>query len=88
MRITSIELSSRYKRSFRRLHPRIQRKAVLKIKIFEANAFDPRLRTHPLFGKEKECWVFWIDYYYRIKFIFLDNDEVLFLDIGTHGIYT
>jgi mRNA-degrading endonuclease YafQ of YafQ-DinJ toxin-antitoxin module len=87
MKITSIELSSRYKKSFRRLHHRIQRKAILKIKIFRENPFNPQLRTHPLSGKEKECWAFWIDYYYRIKFIFLDSDEILFLDIGTHDIY-
>jgi len=87
MKITSIELSSRYKKSFRRLHPRIQRKAILKIKVFRENPFNPQLRTHPLSGKEKECWAFWVDYRYRIKFIFLSDEEVLFLDIGLHDIY-
>jgi mRNA-degrading endonuclease YafQ of YafQ-DinJ toxin-antitoxin module len=87
MKIIDIELSSRYKKSFRRLHPRIQRKAILKTKIFRENPFSPQLRTHPLSGKERECWAIWIDYHYRLKFIFLDDDEVLFLDIGTHDIY-
>ena len=56
--------------------------------LFRANPFDPILRTHKLHGKEKEAWAFWIDYTYRIKFIFLNDDVALFLDIGTHEIYT
>lgn len=87
MKITRVEVTSRFKKSFRRLHPRIQRKAISKIKIFKENPFNPQLKTHPLFGKEKECWAFWVDYHYRIKFIFLDGNEVLFLDIGPHDIY-
>ena len=87
MTITKIEVSSRYKKSFRRLLLRVQKKAIKKINIFRENPFNPRLKTHPLSGKEKECWVFWIDYTYRIKFVFLSDKEVLFLDIGTHDIY-
>jgi mRNA-degrading endonuclease YafQ of YafQ-DinJ toxin-antitoxin module len=87
MKIIRIEVSSRFKKSFRKLHPKIQRKAISKIKLFKENPFDPRLRTHSLSGKEKECWAFWIDYRYRIKFIFLNGNEVLFLDVGTHDIY-
>ena len=44
-------------------------------------------RTHKLSGKEKEVWAFWVNFRYRIKFLFLNNGEVLFLDIGTHDIY-
>jgi len=87
MEITRIEVSSRFKKSFRRLPPKIQRKTISRIKLFKENPFDSQLRTHPLSGKEKECWSFWIDYRYRLKFIFLNGDEVLFLDIGTHDIY-
>ncbi len=87
MKITSIELSSRYKKSFRKISSRIQRKAILRIRTFRENPFNPCLKTHPLSGKEKECWAFWTDFHYRIKFIFLTDKEVLFLDIGTHDIY-
>ncbi len=55
--------------------------------IFKENAFDSRLNTHKLHGKEKDCWAFWVNYSYRIKFIFLSDDKVLFLDIGAHEIY-
>ncbi|MDO8094858.1 MAG: hypothetical protein Q6360_15370, partial [Candidatus Brocadiales bacterium] len=55
--------------------------------IFRNNPFDKRLKTHKLSGKERESWAFWVDYSYRIKFIFLTKNEVLFLDIGTHDFY-
>jgi len=55
--------------------------------IFRKNPFDKRLKTHKLSGKEKEAWAFRVDYSYRIKFIFLTKNEVLFLDIGTHDFY-
>jgi mRNA-degrading endonuclease YafQ of YafQ-DinJ toxin-antitoxin module len=87
MKIIRVEVSSRFKKSFMRLPPKIQRKAISKIKLFKENPFDSRLRIHSLSGKEKECWAFWIDYRYRIKFIFLNGNEVLFLDVGTHDIY-
>jgi mRNA-degrading endonuclease YafQ of YafQ-DinJ toxin-antitoxin module len=59
----------------------------LKIKIFRENPFNPQLKTHSLSGKEKDCWAFWVDYHYRIKFVFLNNAETLFLDVGLHDIY-
>ncbi|MEK7542625.1 MAG: hypothetical protein AAB524_02910 [Patescibacteria group bacterium] len=55
--------------------------------VFREDPFDVRLRTHKLSGKEAGVWAFWVNNSYRIKFIFLPNREVLFLDIGTHKIY-
>jgi mRNA-degrading endonuclease YafQ of YafQ-DinJ toxin-antitoxin module len=85
--IKRIKISSRYKKSFRVLDPKIQEKAIEKINIFRENPFDSRLKTHKLHGKDRDCWAFWIDYKFRIKFIFLSDNEVLFLDIGPHNIY-
>jgi mRNA-degrading endonuclease YafQ of YafQ-DinJ toxin-antitoxin module len=85
--IKRIKISSRYKKSFRVLDPKIQEKAIEKINIFRENPFDSRLKTHKLHGKDRDCWAFWIDYKYRIKFTFLSDNEVLFLDIGAHDIY-
>jgi len=85
--IKRIKLSSRYKKSFRVLDPQIQEKAIEKINIFRENPFDSRLKTHKLHGKDRDCWAFWIDYKFRIKFTFLSDNEVLFLDIGAHNIY-
>ncbi len=87
MQITKIEVCPRYKKSFRNLSLEIQKRAIEKINIFRNNPFDPQLRTHPLSGEHKECWAFWINYTYRIEFIFLSDKEVLFLNVGTHDIY-
>lgn len=82
-----IHLSSKFEKNYQKLPKRIKEKAKEKESIFRRNAFDPRLRIHKLSGKDKECWAFWINRSYRIKFIFLPNREVLFLDIGLHDIY-
>lgn len=88
--ITEIELSTCFRKSFRRLHSRIQEKAIERTNIFRQNPFDSRLETHPLSGKLEKCWAFSVDKKYRIKFTFLKEEKVLkvlFLDIGTHDIY-
>lgn len=74
-------------KSLKKLPLKIINQAEEKETIFRNNPFDLTLKTHKLSGKEKEIWAFWINYTYRIKFIFLSDKEVLFLDIGTHEVY-
>jgi len=66
---------------------RLEEKQRKKELIFRNNPLDIRLKTHKLSGIYKNCWAFWIDDCYCIKFVFLSRREVLFLDIGTHDIY-
>ena len=54
-------------------------------KLFRENPFTPQLKTHKLHGRDKEVWAFSVSYRHRIKFIFLKEDSVLFLDVGTHN---
>jgi len=82
-----IELSLRFKKSFRKLHPRIQKKAIEKSAIFKNDPFDPKLEIHKLHGDKKEEWAFSLDYSYRISLIFLKDNSVVFTDVGTHDIY-
>lgn len=84
MRIT---VSPRFEKNYKSLPKRIKEKAKEQEFLFRKNPFDPRLKTHRLTGREKEAWTFSINYSYRIKFIFLTEDEALFLDVGTHEIY-
>lgn len=86
-KIKGIKYSTKFLKRLSRLPEGIVKKAKERERIFRENAFDPRLRTHKLHGKEKEMWAFWIDYTYRIKFIFLNEEEILFLDVGTHDMY-
>ena len=48
------------------------------------NPYDPRLNTHKLHGKDKDCWAYAIDQQYRIKFLFRDDGNVLYIKAGTH----
>lgn len=80
-----VKLSSRFKKSFRKLHPRIQEKAIEKMRIFEeSKSFDSHLNAHKLHGKQKAEWAYSVDRSYRISFIFLNGSKVLYLNIGTH----
>jgi addiction module RelE/StbE family toxin len=76
--------SPKFKRSYKKLPKRIKIKAEKQEKIFRNKAFDPCLHTHKLHGKEKEYWAYSVDKRYRIIFVFLNNNRVLYLDIGTH----
>lgn len=87
MIIKEIETSSFFEKRYKKLPEKIKAKAKEREKIFRDNPFHLILKTHKLSGKEKEAWAFWINYSYRIKFIFTDNNSVLFLDIGAHDIY-
>lgn len=87
MKIKNIFTHPKFDKSYKKLRKEVKDRAKEKEEIFRKNPFDPKLKTHKLHGKEKEHWAFWVDYNYRIKFIFLLDEEVLFLDVGTHGIY-
>ena len=87
MIIKEIKTSPVFEKQYKKLPIKVKELAREKEKIFRVNPFDKQLRTHKLHGKEKELLAFWINFHYRIKFIFLDSETVLFLEIGTHGIY-
>ena len=80
-----IRVSSHFERRYRKLPQEIKERAKAREKIFVANVFDARVGTHKLNGKDEGKWAYSVDYEYRIKFIFLNNnDVVLYLDFGTH----
>ena len=83
----AIETKPRFDRHYRKLSKRLKEAAKEKEPLFRENPFHPSLRTHKLQGKEKGALAFWINYHYRIKFIFLSDSRVLFLDIGQHDFY-
>lgn len=81
-----VNVSSRFQKSFGKLHPVIQEKAIVRMKIFEENnGRDARLGVHKLHGKKKEEWAYSVDRSYRITFLFLESNRVLYTDIGTHN---
>ena len=85
--IDNLEYSRRFLRKLSRLPKRIVSEAQKKERLFKAKPFHSSLRTHKLHGKDQGAWAFWIDYRYRVKFIFVSQNSVLFLDVGLHNIY-
>ena len=53
--------------------------------LFQADPFDPRLKTHRLSGQLDGLWSFSIDYDARVVFSLVTGERALFLDIGTHA---
>ncbi len=51
---------------------------------FSENPSDPQLRTHKLTGKLDGLWAFSVSYDYRVVFRFMNKEEVLLIDIGSH----
>ncbi|HEY4514543.1 MAG TPA: type II toxin-antitoxin system mRNA interferase toxin, RelE/StbE family [Candidatus Paceibacterota bacterium] len=79
-----IEYSAKFLRKLKKLPFTLQQLAVEREIIFKSSIFDPRLETHKLHGKDRDHWAYSINYKYRIKFIFLSDGNVLYLDVGTH----
>lgn len=87
MEIKIIKVSKKFEKQYKHIPKNIKNQAKEKESVFRKNPFDKILNTHKLHGKEKDIWSFNINYSYRIKFIFLSDEEVLFLEMGTHKIY-
>ena len=76
---------------FRRIYKKTVRSdAILKprfwkaMELFSRTPFHPKLRTHKLTGKLEGLWAFSVTYDHRVIFKFLNKDEVLLVDIGSH----
>ena len=82
-----VAFTSSFKRAFKR---RIKDNKVLetrfwdRVETFQNNPFDQTLRTHKLSGRLKDLWSFSIEYDLRVVFTFLEGEQALFIDIGTH----
>lgn len=81
-----ILFSSDFVKQFKKLPKQIQNKYYKKEKIFKENPFNSSLKSHQLSGKLKGCLAFYIDYHYRVVFK-MDDDDYIFLQVGTHEIY-
>lgn len=86
-RIKSVNFSPHFFKSFQRLPRSVQTQAKQKDEWFRQNPFDRRLRTHKLKGELSGAWAYSINRQYRVLFRFLNGDEVIYYDVGTHDIY-
>ena len=85
--ISCVSTTPRFEKEINRLPQRIQELARKKDKLFRKDAFSPALETHKLSGGLKDDWAYSVNKHYRVHFCFVSNQEVLYLNIGTHEIY-
>jgi addiction module RelE/StbE family toxin len=86
-KINKIHFTSVYLKSYEKLPKYVKRIQDRKEKLFRENPFHPSLKTHKLKGKYKNFYSYSVTRNYRVVFRFLNGDEVIFYDIGTHEIY-
>ncbi len=82
-----INLSPRFKRSYKKLPPNVQDDFDEKIISFIKNPRDPKLSSHKLKGKLQNCLSFNLKDGYRVLFEFRAKDEIDLLDLGPHDKY-
>jgi len=87
MLIKSIEYTSKFMRSLKRLSPSDKQNFLKQEKIFKNNCFDTRLKTHKLSGKYQNYWSFSINYAQRVMFEIIGEYKVRFINVGDHNIY-
>ncbi|QQR83706.1 type II toxin-antitoxin system mRNA interferase toxin, RelE/StbE family [Candidatus Peregrinibacteria bacterium] len=87
MEIKEIEYTRHFIKQFKKIDPSTKALVKKRIQLFQKNCFDPRLRTHKLKGRFKDCYSFSVNYSDRIVFKFTDEDRVAFIDVGNHSIY-
>lgn len=76
----------RFKKQYRQLTPKLQKKADSAIRRFQKNPRDPRLRNHALHGELRGLRAISVMADMRIIFLEQDNDQrITFLHIGTHA---
>lgn len=85
--IRKIFISSQFEKSFGRLPIYIQKLARKKDKVFRQDAFHPSLETHKLGGELGNDWAYSVNKQYRVHFYFIDDNTVMYVNIGTHEIY-
>ena len=85
--IKTVQYHRKFLSRFQDLPLNIQSLAKKKEQWFLAKPFDARLKTHKLKGELDGYWSYSVNFQYRILFRFIENDEVIYYDIGTHAIY-
>lgn len=86
MKIREIIYSPEFIKGWKKVPKNIQKKAIIKEKIFKENCFNPLLKTHKSKGRLSYQWSFSVDYHWRAVFV-LEDDKAIFTAIGTHRIY-
>ena len=87
MDMLRIHVSSRFKRSFKKIPDLIKKDIESQIEIFLKHPFHQRLKTHKLHGKLDSYYSFYLRDGFRVLFDFISENIVLLINIGSHDDY-
>ncbi|KKP55744.1 MAG: hypothetical protein UR80_C0001G0003 [Parcubacteria group bacterium GW2011_GWB1_35_5] len=80
-----IALSSNLNKKIIKIPSKIVNKFFERLELFKKDKFNPVLNNHKLHGEYKECSSINITGNFRAVFKYINEDYILFLDIGTHA---
>ncbi|MFZ2555452.1 MAG: type II toxin-antitoxin system RelE/ParE family toxin [Minisyncoccia bacterium] len=83
MRIT-VEYSSRFIRTIRKIDADLQTEILEKIELLKGSDNHKRLKVHTLTGKLKGIWSFSVNYRIRVTFSKQKKDALVLETVGTH----
>lgn len=83
----TIQVSSRFRRSFRRMPKLVQVDFQVAIDCFKSEPFHPTLRTHKLSGALSGRYSFCLRDGYRVLIEFMSHNIVLLVNVGSHDDY-
>lgn len=78
-------VTKEFENNYKELPTAIKAKVEKQEQLFRKNPFHPSLHTEKLEPKNRQVWSFRIDKKYRVIFNFIDNNKVVFVNIGHHG---
>lgn len=82
-----INYTSRFQKSLQKQASFTIKALDKKLKLFRQDPFAPGPQTHKLKGELAKYWVFSVSRKIRVLFIFENDQEVTFINIGSHEIY-
>lgn len=83
----TIHPSTRFRRSFKRMPRHIRVDFAAKIDVFKQQPYHPALHTHKLGGGLSEYHSFYLKDHFRVLFQFVESQDVLLVNIGSHDDY-
>lgn len=79
-----VGFTSHFSKRYKKLSTKERELLDQKITLFKNNPRDTRLKTHHLGGKLRECVAFSLTHGKRVKFILIESNRALFIDVGSH----
>lgn len=79
-----VGLSSHFRKRAKRLSKEERNELDLRTEWFQRDPHDPRLKAHALTGKLKGYFSFSITHNKRVKYVLVEKDRAIFVDVGSH----